>query len=193
MQILTTCTIYSHNLHDPAKFRRDRLNGCENIANFPFKYGGRSPSWIYEICKLTIPIVCGPNLHIHVKFRRDRMNGCWDIANFQFPIWRPSDILNFGNMQMLTFRTVYTHNLHACLCKISSQSLKRLWKYCESSISNMAAVRHLKLVKCANFKFLLGLKPQSAWSWKILSRTVEWFRKYCEFSIYNMNFENMHH
>jgi len=46
------------------------------------------------------------------KFRRDRMNGCRDIANFQFPIWRPSAMLNFGNMHILTFRAIYSHNLH---------------------------------------------------------------------------------
>ena len=61
---------------------------------------------------VTFPIVCGPSWHIPAKFRRGRMNDCEDIANFQFPIWRPSAILNFGNMQILTFRTIYIPNLH---------------------------------------------------------------------------------
>jgi len=51
----------------------------------------------------------GPRARRH---SRDRSNGCRDIANFHFPIWRPSAMLNFGNMQILTFCTVFSQNLH---------------------------------------------------------------------------------
>jgi len=80
---------------------------------------------------LTFHFVCNPNLHVLAKFCRDAINGCGDMANFQFKIWRPSAILNFGNMQILTCRRVYSHNLHvpAKFCR------NRLRKYCKFSIS----------------------------------------------------------
>jgi len=50
----------------------------------------------------------------------------------------------------------------------------------------MAAVRHLELLKYANFHFLHGLQWQSIFSCKISSRLVERLQKYCKFSIFNM-------
>ena len=57
----------------------------------------------------TFCMVYTGNLHVLAKFCLDRLNGCGDIANFRFPIWRPSAILNFWNMQIFT---VYNGNLH---------------------------------------------------------------------------------
>jgi len=51
-------------------------------------------------------------VHVHAKFRRDWLNGCRDMANFYFPVWRPSAIFNFGNVQILTFPIVSGPNLH---------------------------------------------------------------------------------
>ena len=48
----------------------------------------------------------------------------------------------------------FSLNLHrqsARSCKTSSQSVEWLQKYYESSISNMAAVRHFEFLKYANF------------------------------------------
>ena len=94
-----------------------------------------------------------------------------DIAIFWFPIWRPSAILNFRNMQMSTFAMIY------------SRSVERLRRYCDFVISNMAAVRHFEFLKYANFHLLCALQWQSACSCKIASRSVERLRRYCEFSM----------
>ena len=66
------------------------------------------------------------------------MNGCEVIASFLFPKWRrpPSWIFKICKF---------------CSCKISSRSDERLPRYCNFSISNMAAVRHLGFLKYANF------------------------------------------
>jgi len=44
-------------------------------------------------------------------------------------------------------------------CKISSRSVEPLWKYCEFSIFNMAAVHHLEFLKYANFYFPIVCCP----------------------------------
>ena len=47
---------------------------------------------------------------------------CW------FPIWRPSAILNFRNLQIFSLYAGYDGNLHVC-SKILSQSVERLRRY----------------------------------------------------------------
>ena len=52
------------------------------------------------------------NLHVPAKLPFDWLNGCRDIANFRFPIWSLPAILNLRNMQISTFRMVYSLSLH---------------------------------------------------------------------------------
>ena len=107
-QIFTFCTVYNGNLHVPAKFHLDRLNGWGDIANFRFLIW-RPPAilnlWNMQIS--TSRTVYSQNLPIYTKFHHNRLNGCGDIAIFWFPIWRLSAILNFRNMQIFTFWGVY--------------------------------------------------------------------------------------
>ena len=81
MQILTFCTVYDDNLHIPAKYRLDLLNGCEYIANLPFSVW-RSPAilnlWNMQI--LTPRTVYSQNLPIYTKFDHDPLNGSGDIV-----------------------------------------------------------------------------------------------------------------
>ena len=111
-----------------------------------------------------------------------KMNGYGDVASLQFPIWRPSAILNFGNKQILTFCTVYSHNVHVH----AKFRRDRLHKYSEFSISNMAAVRHLEFFKYANFNLLRCLRHQSACSCKISSWSDKRLQIFSEYSFFNM-------
>jgi len=80
------------------------------------------------------------------------MNGSGNIANLRFSIWRPSAILNYGNMPIVTFRIVCGSNLHAH----AKFRRERLQRYGEFLIFNMAAVRHIGFGKYANFNFSHG-------------------------------------
>ena len=96
---------------------------------------------------LTSRTVYCQNLPIYTKFHHARLNGCGDIAIFSTV--RHFELLKYSNFYFL-------HALQwqsACSCKISSQSVERLQRYCEFSISNMAAVRHLNCCNMQIFTF----------------------------------------
>ena len=68
-----------------------RLLGCLKYANSHLPHGLRY-------------------LRVLTKFCPDRLNGCWVIASFRFPIWRPPAIMDFQNMHIFTFHTVWGHD-----------------------------------------------------------------------------------
>ena len=57
----------------------------------------------------------------------------------------------------LPSRTVYGQN-RPIYIKISSRSVERLRRYRDFLVSNLAAVRHFKFSKYANFHFVRGLE-----------------------------------
>ena len=100
------------------------------------------------------------------------MNGCGDIANFQFAIRRASAILNFGNKQISTFRTVYSHNVHV-LAKFRRDRMNGCGDIANFQFPIWWPVRHTEFRKYANFNISHVLQPQSACSGKILLQSVE--------------------
>ena len=110
---------------------------------------------------LTPRTVYSQNLAIRAKSHHNRFNGCGDIAIFGFPIWRPSAILNFRNMQIFTFCAFYNGKLHVS-AKFHRDLLNGCGDIAYFFLSNIAAVRHFEFLKYANFHFLHGLRWQSA-------------------------------
>jgi len=126
------------NNYSFSKWRRSVILNTQKCANCNLSHG------LYS-----------QNLCSRAYVRRDRLKGCPDIMNFRFSIWRPSVILNFGNMLILPFYTVYSHNLHVP-AKVHRDWLNDCRDF-EFSIFNMAAIRRLDFIKSANFNFSHGI------------------------------------
>jgi len=95
VQISTFCMVCTLNLHVPAKFRGDKLNGCGSIPNVRFPIW--RPSAILNFSNMRIFIfrtVCNDNLHVVAKFCPGRLHRCRVIKMLIFLIWRPSAILD---------------------------------------------------------------------------------------------------
>ena len=119
MQLLTFRTVNSQNLHARAKFRRDRLNGCGNIANFRFPIW--RPSAILNFKKkanFKLPYClrpqCAYSCKISLRFV-ERLQRCSEFS-----------ISNIAAVRHLEFRKCVNFNFwhflqpeSACSCKIS--------------------------------------------------------------------------
>ena len=82
---------------------------------------------------LTFRTVYSHYPHVHAKFCHNLLNCCGVITNFQFPIWHSSEILNFGNMRILTFTQFI-----ATICTL----VQNVVAIFERLMSYMAAVHH---------------------------------------------------
>jgi len=113
-----------------AKFHRGRFNSRELIASS--QYGGRPPSWIFNICKFLL----------YVPFA---VTICVFMSNYFAIGWMVAELLQVRHLECL--KCANFHLLHgsrsrsAGSCKISSRSVERLRSYCKFLISNMATVR----------------------------------------------------
>jgi len=88
------------SIHVLAKFRFDRINGCNDIANFQFPIWRSSAILNFgNMHNLTFLAINSNNWHVRAKFSRDRLNGCENIPNFRFPICGRPRSSNFSNMQ----------------------------------------------------------------------------------------------
>jgi len=75
-------------------------------------------------------------------------------------------------------------------CQISSKSVKRLPRY-RVNLFKMASIRHLGFLKfgfltCEFFNSHWGPEDKCTSSWKISSKSVKWFWRYHDFSIFKM-------
>ena len=83
-----------------------------------------------------------PILRQRTKFRKDRSNRYRDIAIFVIFKMAAAAILNFKKIRNFNGRSA-VGGQYASSCQISSKSVKRLQRYGELTVFNMAAVRHL--------------------------------------------------
>ena len=145
---------------------------CGDIAIFYFQYGGRTHleflkyanfhflrglQWQFA-CSCKILSLSVERLRRYYKLNIFNMAA---VRHLGFviacarpptrPYWWSEEALKISS-QICKFYHSARFTVKMCLFdKISSRSVERLRRYCEFSISNMAAVRHLKFVKYANF------------------------------------------
>ena len=92
-------------------------------------------------------------------------------------------ILDFGNFKFLTVGTLKRVELRprAKFCRNRS---KRVWDMAIFQFLKMAAVRHLGFSEVGNFNFRSHSEAQYASPYQISRRSVEPFRRYRRFSIF---------
>jgi len=134
MQIFTFWTVNNGNLHIPAKFRLDRLNGVGDIAVFNFQYGGRWKMQIFTFCT-----VYDDNLQISSR-SVERLRRYCKFSIFNMAVARHFEFVKYANFNI-------THGFQsksAYLYKISSRLVELLLRYRDFLISNMVDVRHFE-------------------------------------------------
>ena len=100
------------------------------------------------------------------------------LDNYLFSTWRPFVIFNFNNLQILTFRTVYSRNLHVPAKfhrdQLNGSGVTASFRF------QIASFRLQILTSCIFFAAAVCMFVQiSSWS-------DDRFRIYCQFSISNM-------
>ena len=98
-----------------------------------------------KVGNFNCPYPVGAKMRHHTKFCADRSNRCGDMAVFNFSRQRPSAILDFQNLEILTARTL-SGGQNASSCQILCRSVKALRRYGRFRFFKMAAVRHLGFV-----------------------------------------------
>ena len=109
-------------------------------------------------------------------FCADRSNRCGNMAVFQFSRWRPSTILNFLKLEILT--ALHFAGPKCVIVIILCKWVKALRRYRHFRFLKMAAVRHLGFLKVVNFNCPHPLGGQNASSCQILCRSVEPLQKF---------------
>ena len=103
------------------------------------------------------------------------------ISRFiDFSRWRPTPSWILEILTVGTFSKVYLR-LRAKCCR---NRLNRGWDMAIFRIFKMAAVRHLGFLKVGNFNFRSHSEAQYASPYQISRRSVEPFRRYSRFSIF---------
>ena len=134
------------NMRHRAKFHRNRLNGCRDMAISRFSKW--RPSAILDLRNsnfLTLGAVKRSILQQRTKFRKDGQTVA-DISRFLwFSAWQQPPSWIFKNSKF--YRPFRCRGQYASSCQISSKSVKRLQTYGDLTVFKMAAVRHLGFVK----------------------------------------------
>jgi len=129
MQIFTFWTVNNGNLHVPANFRLDRLNGVVDIAIFfYFEYGGSPPFWIFEICKFSLSA-------------RFTMVMCMFLQNFVMIGWTVAELLQikyfqYGGRPPSWIR--FPHTRDHSRCRIAGP--KKPWKFCPKRLNSFSDI-----------------------------------------------------
>ena len=102
-----------------------------------------------------------------------------------FSRWRPSAILDFKKVKILTAHTLRRAKVHhpAKFCANRSRRCRDMAVFV---FFKMAAVRHLGFSKVGNFNCPYPSEGQNASSYRILCRSVEPLRRYGRFRFFKM-------
>ena len=138
-----------------------------------FQDGGCPPSWIFKSWEI-LTAFGGPKMRHRTKFCADRSNRCGDMAVFNFSRWRPSAILDFQNLDILT------------ACTLRGTKMRHRAKFCADRsrrCGDMAVFDFSRWRPSAILDLLYACldPPRSVFWWslslcKIWFESVEWFR-----------------